>query len=354
MEPPSPRICQWILEYSIQHGLRNLAGAIKSYVPLELQGDNSGLLLTLRAILFWPESLPGHLSLALKSLDKLTPPSFDRSYQSTYFSVKTQFKTQAVMKSTTPEVSEAILREFVDVDGSDPDSTKKLSILQGLRTNCLKYVQEPENHSFRTEFAEKYSWANFHLTATNFLDSLGDLLNIDKVPFLEQLFTERKHVAAQNDVVPLQNLRKRMSALNQNGIDPMEEALALSAQAAGDSDEEEEPKRKRRLDEAAPDAEKIQWSGELDQPIALPSPVRSASVLRELPPVVAPPVMALRQKRFRWNEAEVEALVAGVAEYGSSWAEILAKGGFLPFRTAVDLKDKWRNLQLKEAKRGGS
>jgi hypothetical protein len=61
-------------------------------------------------------------------------------------------------------------------------------------------------------------------------------------------------------------------------------------------------------------------------------------------------------KPGKWQVAEVEALVKGVAAYGSSWACILdvyGKGGPIHMkRTAVDLKDKWRNLVKALAKPG--
>lgn len=53
-------------------------------------------------------------------------------------------------------------------------------------------------------------------------------------------------------------------------------------------------------------------------------------------------------KPGKWQVAEVEALVKGVSAYGTSWACILdAYGKGRPIhekRSAVDLKDKWRNL----------
>jgi len=54
--------------------------------------------------------------------------------------------------------------------------------------------------------------------------------------------------------------------------------------------------------------------------------------------------------RVRWSEEEVQALREGHAEFGSSWALILARwrGVFAPHRTSIDLKDKWRNLQKEE------
>lgn len=59
---------------------------------------------------------------------------------------------------------------------------------------------------------------------------------------------------------------------------------------------------------------------------------------------------AAKKKHNPWSLTETEALVEGVRLLGpSKWAEIkkLAVGGIaelLASRSAVDLKDKWRNL----------
>jgi len=56
-----------------------------------------------------------------------------------------------------------------------------------------------------------------------------------------------------------------------------------------------------------------------------------------------------RRKTARWEEAEVEALMALTTELGrANWARKLAVGlerGVFSGRTQVDLKDKWRNLE---------
>ena len=50
------------------------------------------------------------------------------------------------------------------------------------------------------------------------------------------------------------------------------------------------------------------------------------------------------RKRKRWTEEEVAKLRRGVQTYGvGSWAVIFESTPF-PGRTAMDLKDKWRNL----------
>uniref|UniRef100_A0A6B2LV33 Uncharacterized protein n=1 Tax=Arcella intermedia TaxID=1963864 RepID=A0A6B2LV33_9EUKA len=54
-------------------------------------------------------------------------------------------------------------------------------------------------------------------------------------------------------------------------------------------------------------------------------------------------------ERLTWTEHEVKQLEKGVAVYGvGHWAEILKAYKFLPERTSVSLKDKWRNLSKKQ------
>jgi len=54
----------------------------------------------------------------------------------------------------------------------------------------------------------------------------------------------------------------------------------------------------------------------------------------------------LPRRRIRWSKEETEKLRELQAENGTSWAAILEAGRdvFDPVRTAVDLKDKWRNM----------
>ena len=54
----------------------------------------------------------------------------------------------------------------------------------------------------------------------------------------------------------------------------------------------------------------------------------------------------LGHKRRGWTPSETEDLMKGVKKYGEgNWKVILDHGNFLPHRTAVSLKDKWRNLK---------
>ena len=55
------------------------------------------------------------------------------------------------------------------------------------------------------------------------------------------------------------------------------------------------------------------------------------------------------KKRLRWSDAETDALLRGVKKHGKGeWLSILKDGGlfFDKKRTAVDLKDKFRNLGI--------
>lgn len=52
------------------------------------------------------------------------------------------------------------------------------------------------------------------------------------------------------------------------------------------------------------------------------------------------------RSRTPWTDEEVEQLTAAVNEFGKGkWARALKEFKFKDCRTAVDLKDKWRNLQ---------
>lgn len=52
-------------------------------------------------------------------------------------------------------------------------------------------------------------------------------------------------------------------------------------------------------------------------------------------------------RRVKWTLGEIWQLVEGCDKHGvGNWQHILETGVFPPTRTAVDLKDKWRNLKL--------
>ena len=56
----------------------------------------------------------------------------------------------------------------------------------------------------------------------------------------------------------------------------------------------------------------------------------------------------MARARHRWSDEEIASLRAGVAKYGQgAWAKIrhCTDFDFLPHRTSVDLKDKWRNME---------
>ncbi|KAK3278173.1 hypothetical protein CYMTET_13873 [Cymbomonas tetramitiformis] len=52
-----------------------------------------------------------------------------------------------------------------------------------------------------------------------------------------------------------------------------------------------------------------------------------------------------RRRHSPWTLEEIEALVHGVEEVGiGKWKQILKSKVIQPYRSEVDLKDKWRNL----------
>jgi hypothetical protein len=56
------------------------------------------------------------------------------------------------------------------------------------------------------------------------------------------------------------------------------------------------------------------------------------------------PLGVQARNRKRWTDEEVAKLRRGVQKHGvGSWAQIF-EGAPFPGRTAMDLKDKWRNL----------
>ncbi|OMO89592.1 hypothetical protein CCACVL1_07748 [Corchorus capsularis] len=69
------------------------------------------------------------------------------------------------------------------------------------------------------------------------------------------------------------------------------------------------------------------------------------------PKYTSPPIPQLRRKKLPWTKTEEEMLKKGVKKFGSygrsmPWTKILDFGTsvFLKGRTAIDLKDKWRNM----------
>ncbi|CDY43862.1 BnaC09g33810D [Brassica napus] len=79
------------------------------------------------------------------------------------------------------------------------------------------------------------------------------------------------------------------------------------------------------------------WSGRVRPRLSSPVPLNVSPLKKTNSPVRRP-------KKF-WTPEEVEALRAGVKEYGKSWKDIKnANPAVFAERTEVDLKDKWRNL----------
>ncbi|XP_048598925.1 uncharacterized protein LOC106388208 isoform X1 [Brassica napus] len=79
------------------------------------------------------------------------------------------------------------------------------------------------------------------------------------------------------------------------------------------------------------------WSGRVRPRLSSPVPLNVSPLKKINSPVRRP-------KKF-WTPEEVEALRAGVKEYGKAWKDIKnANPAVLAERTEVDLKDKWRNL----------
>lgn len=58
-----------------------------------------------------------------------------------------------------------------------------------------------------------------------------------------------------------------------------------------------------------------------------------------------------KRKRVPWSEEEVACLTAGVSTFGTAWTKIKDEyAENLKSRTTLDLKDKWRNIRLAEAR----
>ncbi|MES1922730.1 hypothetical protein MHBO_004253, partial [Bonamia ostreae] len=57
-----------------------------------------------------------------------------------------------------------------------------------------------------------------------------------------------------------------------------------------------------------------------------------------------------RRTRLPYSESECQMLQSGVRTFGHNWVAILRAFPFHSDRTPVDLKDKWRNLQIKSGK----
>lgn len=60
---------------------------------------------------------------------------------------------------------------------------------------------------------------------------------------------------------------------------------------------------------------------------------------------------AKKRKRVAWTNEEVACLTAGVSTFGTAWTKIKEEySENLKNRTTLDLKDKWRNVQLAESR----
>ena len=115
--------------------------------------------------------------------------------------------------------------------------------------------------------------------------------------------------------------------------------------AAPSADEAADGKRRRVLSgteivQGAPAArgERVEFSDDDEMDLAEAVPARRPA---------ATAAKAAARPRVRWSEAEVENLRHGVERHEglpNMWATILSKYEFHPYRTSVDLKDKWRNL----------
>ncbi|WOG90997.1 hypothetical protein DCAR_0310245 [Daucus carota subsp. sativus] len=93
-----------------------------------------------------------------------------------------------------------------------------------------------------------------------------------------------------------------------------------------------------------------------NQPHVLPrelaKPLRSLGVQKQEQHIPYPSVPQYRRKKVPWSDAEEEALKEGVRRFASDnnrtmpWKRILEFGAqiFEKHRTAIDLKDKWRNM----------
>ena len=63
-----------------------------------------------------------------------------------------------------------------------------------------------------------------------------------------------------------------------------------------------------------------------------------------------------RKTPVKWTESEIVAIQLGVAEFGKKWTKILEKyrTEFHVSRTSVDVKDKFRSMERKQVRNGGT
>lgn len=359
-----------MFEYAVYCGLRPLAAAIKLSLPSSFPQTAAEHFWMLQFTLMASESLPENLIQVLNSLNRLTPSMFDRGVDSTFFNVTTSFRIQAVRNCQNLEMAEHILRDqFTEADESGTiDSVEKQALLREVHEQCQKYVYAEESDDFKQKFVRDYDWHEFVESTGQFLDNLAEVINIERIPLFAQIYIEKLSVDHEKQfseckmhstaTSPLSPTRNQIKVLQQqvaelkNG-DPLAEVLTISAQAVGDSEEESPRQRPRRFDVSAPDAEKVLWSEESETPpITLSTPKIDRRLKRALSVVPTRDIVVssenTQKRRVRWTPEEVAALTVGVGQFGRSWKEILEGGGFLPFRTTVDLKDKWRNLEKSE------
>eukprot|EP00286_Rhodomonas_abbreviata_P016612 CAMPEP_0181340260 /NCGR_PEP_ID=MMETSP1101-20121128/29742_1 /TAXON_ID=46948 /ORGANISM="Rhodomonas abbreviata, Strain Caron Lab Isolate" /LENGTH=562 /DNA_ID=CAMNT_0023451379 /DNA_START=31 /DNA_END=1719 /DNA_ORIENTATION=+ len=175
--------------------------------------------------------------------------------------------------------------------------------------------------------------------------------------------------AEEMDVV--RQLRENRGKLMSSARDPLDEVREISKGAVGMAGGTKSPKRRVEAYPNSP-GQKVQWDSDEESGShtrhTLPSP--EANKIRPLARLSAgsagtgskvshkgskaaaaatKAAASGKKERIRWTPEEVKNLVDGVASLGEgNWKMILEDRTFHKSRSAVDLKDKWRNLKKAE------
>ena len=149
----------------------------------------------------------------------------------------------------------------------------------------------------------------------------------------------------QQEQQPQQKKRKQM-------VEEEEEEEEAAREYYDVDDEEEEKRKRQQAQKRAKTTKRQPTAAFADKPEPVkktPRPPSKAAAAKGTP---------LRRERKRFSEAEDNALTMGVQEYGlGMWRTIINKNKAIwakdadgeCLRTNVDLKDRWRNLQKRNA-----
>eukprot|EP00049_Salpingoeca_infusionum_P003033 m.62493 g.62493 ORF g.62493 m.62493 type:complete len:728 (+) comp11916_c0_seq3:152-2335(+) len=193
-------------------------------------------------------------------------------------------------------------------------------------------------------------------------DSDMDMLEDDLDAQIQAAATSSRHLKRSEMVETAKRLTGKSASLKSKGVDPIDELRSERSRRAAasfrdssegvDSEAETPPRRRRGTRASKSRGQRVAWSSE-SSPLKDPPPAIPASPNNSFSEGSIAFMRAQRpckqngnRQRRKWTEKEVALLKKGMMEFGKgNWAIISQayRDGFNQ-RTAVDLKDKFRNL----------